>query len=124
MPEKAQRNIFLSYATRDKRSVKAVIDQLKKRGIVAEDDEFVDPSKIVVPGASIRGELREAIRAASKVVVLWSGAGAESELVNYEAGMARALDKPMVLVVPKGGATGVPSELADLPVFELLPKGP
>ena len=114
--------IFISYAMGDRPRIEKVIAELKVRGVVREGDKIMEPTKEFVPGSSIRGELRKAIQAASKVVV-WSGAGAESQWVNYETGMAAALGKPIIVVVPKGVASRIPANLADIQVIELPNDG-
>ncbi len=111
--------IFISYAMGDRPRLKTVISELKARGVVGESDKITEPHAVFIPGSSIRGALREAIQAASKVVVVWSGAAAESQWVNYEAGMAEALGKPIVVVVPKGEARQIPAGLSDIQVIEL-----
>src|SRR5712691_5542650 len=95
-------SVFISYAMDDKPRIKKVIEELKTGQIIEEGDKIVDTSDIFVPGSSLRTQVRKAIEAASKVVVVWSGAGAESDWVNYETGMAEALAKPILVVVPKG----------------------
>lgn len=112
-------NIFLSYAIDDKSRIRKVIHELKSKGLVEADDTIIDSSEIFVPGSSLRGVLRQAIEAASKVVVVWSKAGAGSDWVNYEAGMADALGKPILVVVSKGEGRRLPDSLAANQVIEL-----
>ena len=65
------------------------------------------------------GMLREAIENASKFVVVWSDAAYTSEWVNYETGMAEALGKPILVVVPKGETSRVPGNLKETQVIEI-----
>jgi hypothetical protein len=51
--------------------------------------------------------------------VVWSGAAGASGWVNYEAGMADALDKPITVVVPKGEVARVPGNLGETKIIEL-----
>jgi hypothetical protein len=111
--------IFISYAIGDSSRIQSVISELRTRGLVGETDKITKPETVFVPGASIRGALREAIEAASKVVLVWSDAAADSQRVNYEAGMAEALGKPILLVVSKGKAKRIPANLSDIQVVEL-----
>jgi|SRR5205085_11155831 len=98
MPEK----IFLSYAHEDRHLVQEVLDALRKHELVtAKDVVFLDPYDSVLPG-DIRKIIKEQISSASKVVIIASDHSAESEWVNYEAGMAAALDKPIVIFGRKG----------------------
>jgi hypothetical protein len=112
-------SVFISYAQDDKSRIRKVIGELRSRGIVKEGDEITYAPEIFVPGSSIRGQVRKAIEASSKVVLVWSGAGAESDWVNYEAGMAEALGKPIVVVIPKGGMPRIPSNLDGIEILEL-----
>ncbi len=112
-------SVFISYATDDKPRIRKVIDELKSRKMIEEDDKIIETSDVFVPGSSVRAQVREAIEAASKVVVLWSGAGAEADWVNYETGMAEALGKPILFVVTKGEVSRVPRDLADSQIIEL-----
>jgi hypothetical protein len=112
-------SVFLSYAMNDKSWIKKVIGELKLRGIVKQDEKIIHASDVFVEGSSVRAQMRKAIEAASKVVIVWSGAGAESDWVNYETGMAEALGKPIFIVVPKQEASSVPRELENIQVVEL-----
>jgi len=135
--------VFLSYAFDDKRKVRKVIAQLKARGILSPNDKVVDTSAVVVPGSSMRGQLREAfermtkaeaarylgeslrgqireaIENASKFIVVWSDAANTSDWVNYETGMAEALGKPILVVVAKGETSRVPVNLKETQVVEI-----
>src|SRR6266852_4938579 len=112
-------SVFISYALDDKPRIRKVIDELKSRKMIEEDDKIIETSDVFVPGSSVRAQVREAIEAASKVVVLWSGAGAEADWVNYETGMAEALGKPILVVIPKGGASKLPRTLENSQIIEL-----
>jgi hypothetical protein len=112
-------SVFLSYAFRDKPRIKKVIKELKAMGAVKEDDEIIDSAEMFEPGTSVRAQVREAIDAASKVVIVWSGSAAGSGWVNYETGMAEALGKSILIAVPKGEAMRLPSNLEGIRVVEL-----
>ncbi len=103
----------------DKPHISKVIRELKTKRIIEENDKIVDTSDIFVPGSSVRTQVRKAIEAASKVVVVWTGAGAEADWVNYETGMAEALGKPILVVIPKGGASKLPRTLENSQIIEL-----
>ena len=112
-------SVFISYAVHDKPYVERVIRELKSRKMVGENEMIIDTSKITHAGDNVREKVRRAIETASKVVVVWSGAAAGSNWVNYEAGMADALDRPILVVLPKGAAAQLPSNLRDRQVLEL-----
>ena len=111
--------VFISHAAHDKSRVRKVIGELKVRGVLGDRDKIIDTTDLFVQGSSIRGQVQKAIEDASKVIVIWSDAGAESEWVNYETGMAEALGKPMFVVIPKGERSSLPIHLADTQVIEL-----
>lgn len=94
--------IFLSYASADRALVSGVLDELRKHQVVTEEDVvFLDPHHLK-PGADFRRMVKEQINSASKVVIIASDHSAASEWVNYEAGMAAALEKPIVILGRKG----------------------
>jgi TIR domain len=111
-------SVFLSYAFKDKPRIRKVLDQLKAIGMLSPHEEVIDTSAVLV-GASWRGEVRKAIENASKFVVVWSDAAHMSDWVNYETGMAEALGKPILVVVPKGGTSRVPGNLKETQVIEV-----
>lgn len=111
-------NIFISYAHADAFRVEDIKHELRRLGIVHDGDRFIDPNHVAVPGSSLRGVLRKEIEAASMVVVLWGREASASANVNYEAGMADALDKPIVLVVPEGEASRPRLGASDMRVVE------
>ena len=111
--------IFFSYSMNDESRMRKVINELKSKGIVGKSDEIIYTSAIVDPGSSIRQEVRKAIERSSKVLVFWSDAGAESDWVNYETGMAEALGKPILFIVPKSEASVLPRELEHAQIVEL-----
>ncbi len=94
--------IFLSYANEDRDLVRDVLDALRKHQLVTgKDVVFLDPHDLA-PGDNVRRMIKEQISSASKVVIIASDHSAGSEWVNYEAGMAAALDKPIVVLGRKG----------------------
>lgn len=112
-------SVFISYSMHDKQKLARVVGELRSRGVVGENDQLVYAPDVFVPGSSMRGQVRDAIAAASKVVVVWSDAGAGSDWVNYETGMAEALGKPIYIVIPKGAASRVPAGIEHLQVLEV-----
>ena len=107
--------VFISYAYKDRKHLKKVRKALESSGI--------EVSIPVIPGSSIRGALRSAIESASRVVVVWTEAAANSSYVNYEAGMAEALGKSIIVVVPETSAPELPLNLRDVQVMKLKSDG-
>src|SRR4051794_25067620 len=102
----------------DKTKIRKVLDKLNARGILSPHDVWFDSSAIVA-GSNWRKQIREAIESASKFVVVWSDAADKSDWVNYETGMAEALGKPILVVVPKGEMARIPENLKETQVIEL-----
>ncbi len=119
MPKTHTSDVFISYATQDKPRLGKVIGELKRRGILEEQDKIIDNSEVFLAGSTVRDNLRKTIQDADKVIIWWSDASAMSDWVNYEAGMAYALGKPTVFVVSKGGRTRLPRSLMEDQVVEI-----
>ncbi|HJU20842.1 MAG TPA: toll/interleukin-1 receptor domain-containing protein [Stellaceae bacterium] len=115
----AQASIFISYASGDKPRINSVIEKLKAKDIIAEDDTIIYAEELFASGSNFREKIRKAIADASKVVVVWSKAGACSGWVGYETGMAAALEKPILMVIPKGEESRLPKDLGDVQTCEL-----
>lgn len=113
--------IFVSYAHQDRDLVKGVLRALRQRGIVtAEDVVILDPHDFE-PGENIRRTIKDQISSASKVVIIDSANSAKSEWVNYEAGMAAALEKPIFIMGRKGSGktASLISALANVQSIEI-----
>jgi nucleoside 2-deoxyribosyltransferase len=119
--------IFLSYARQDRRLVGAVQRALLKNGIVERDDTvIVGPHQQLRRGmTNFRKTIKEQIGSASTVVIIVSNHSANSVWVNYEAGMAAALGKPIVLIGKKvsGKATTAFKALGNVQSIEIEDKG-
>ncbi len=111
--------IFISHAHQDKHLIPKVMAELEREGIIEKENQFIDTESVMVPGSSIRGMLRNSINEASKVILLWTEHSSTSQFLNYEAGMAEALDKQIIVVVPKGNLRNLPFNLSELQVFEV-----
>jgi hypothetical protein len=94
--------IFLSYARQDRGLLGAVQRALRKHGIAGNDVVIMDPHQKLKAGSNVRKMIKDQISSASKVVIIGSENSANSVWVNYEAGMAAALGKPIVIVGKKG----------------------
>lgn len=95
--------IFLSYAYQDRGIVEKVAGLLKEHGHMDTDDmSFIDPQVDIEGGSDIREAILRKMRSASKVVIIVTSNSAKSQWVNYEAGMASALSKPIILIRSKG----------------------
>jgi hypothetical protein len=84
--------VFLSYSSQDRHLVEPVIAQLP--GLRMTDSLESE----LRPGDDVRAIIRDRVQSANEVVVFWSEAAATSQYVQYELGMADALDKPIIIV--------------------------
>lgn len=112
-------SVFLSYTRHDRLHVDKIIKTLKAQGLLNEQASIVAPSDSYPSGTSVRSALRSAIESASKVVLVWSDDSANSQYVNYEAGMAEALGKPIILAVLGRKSLPLPADLKTAQVIEI-----
>ena len=118
--------IFLSYAHQDQAIAARVEDHLRKHGLVTTADvEILDPQTGIQAGGDIREMIKAQIMAASRVVIITSPSSAQSQWVNYEIGMASALGKPIVAIVPRHnrGTTDFLTNLGDVRTIEIDDAG-
>ncbi len=74
----------------------------------------------MTPFSFFREVIKKQIQSASKVVVIYTSNTESSQWVNYEVGIADALDKPVIVVGAKGsGKTTLLSALKHLNLIEL-----
>jgi len=98
-----KQRVFISYAHQDR----AFVETLKTRlgDILAEPVQALDVLDVqssVGPGENIRDAIQSAMREASTVVIVSSPASDSSQWVSYEAGLADALGKDVVIVGRRG----------------------
>ena len=95
------KKVFLSYAYQDRDIAKQVSRLLKEHGYDTDDISFIDPQVDTEIGDDIRALIKQQMCSASNVVIIVTPNSAKSQWVNYEAGMASALDKPIILIRSK-----------------------
>lgn len=115
----SKNKVFLSFSECDRAFAAATIEKLESLNLIRGEDEVLTDKDVSTEGASWRDALRTTIDAASTVVLLWSKAASQSASVNYEAGMADALGKRMIVVLPEGETTPIPSDLQNVHIVEL-----
>ncbi len=97
MPDK----VFLSCANQDKSTLNRLRDFLRTLKVIAGSEIFLpDYENFFTIGANIRQKLQETIRESDKVVVILTETSVDSPFLNYEIGLAEALGKPIIVVVP------------------------
>ena len=95
--------VFLSYSHADRSLARRVEKHLK--GLLkskSQDFVVIDERQSVSVGEDIRKSLKAAMDSANTVVFLASPKSDGSQWMNYEAGLADALGKRMVVISPKG----------------------
>jgi hypothetical protein len=112
-------NIFVSYAQRDRQLADEALEHLRRRRLIAPDDNVFTDHASFAAGDDFRDATRAAIADADKVFVIWSREAANSKWINYEVGMADALRKKLVIVVPKAYADTVPKNLQFAQIVEV-----
>lgn len=91
--------IFVSYAPDDRGVLDNLEQKLRKHGVIgSEPVSIIDIQTEVKPGDNFREAIQKQIQSASKVVVIHSETSESSQWVNYEAGMADALNKPIFVI--------------------------
>ena len=95
------KKVFLSYAYQDRDIVKQVSRLLQESGHDTDDTSFIDLRIDTKIGDDIREAIKQQMCSASNVVIIVTPNSAKSQWVNYEAGMASALDKPIILIKSK-----------------------
>ena len=95
------KKVFLSYAYQDRDIAKQVSRLLQESGHDTDDTSFIDLRIDTKIGDDIREAIKQQMCSASNVVIIVTLNSAKSQWVNYEAGMASAFDKPIILIKSK-----------------------
>ena len=86
--------VFIYYAYQDDDQIDKLKSKLAEKGIISNETVVYDYSqRPMIPGSSLRGTIRKSLESSSTVVVYWTKNSSASDYVNYEMGMADALDK-------------------------------
>jgi len=114
-------HIFLSYSQQDEGKIAAIIKNLSQRESY-NGNELSLITHELKESEDARQVIKRSISQADTVVVVWTLAGAHSNWVNYEAGMADALGKKIIVVRPDQNSPALPANLdsANIQVVDLL----
>lgn len=114
-------SVFISYSRRDADLANSVAAALERLGFHA-----LDPGRELQPGDDLRKAIRAAIKRSDAVVMLVaSPQSLASSWSLYEAGMAEALGKKVMVLLPNThSVTELPADVASSPIVELDPKAP
>jgi hypothetical protein len=108
-------DVFLSFAASDRDRVEPALSKLQQPDL-AEVHFSSDSDAWTVefqPGDDFRASIRDRVQSANQVVVFWSAEAAASHWVQYELGMADALDKPITIVQLDQTAPDLPAHLQE-----------
>ena len=97
-----KQKVFLSYAHEDMAFVKAITDKLPEiLQIDPNNLEVIDSQTNVNVGEDLRSKIKRDMEGAGSVVIFSSPHSEKSQWVSYEAGMAEALGKNVLIVGQK-----------------------
>ncbi len=111
------KRVFLSYAHDDRVFARQLATLLQQRGVVVTSNDAT-----ATRGREIDDTLRQAIADVSALVLLIPPQRASDRNITwFEAGAAKALDKPVLAVLPPShapGSTDLPTDLAGLLILD------
>jgi nucleoside 2-deoxyribosyltransferase len=117
------KKIFLSYSMKDENKIASIVKTLRQHESVSGKDlTVVNPLGPSIHSEDVRKRIKRSIEEADAVVVVWTPTSATSSWVNYEAGMADALGKQIIVVRPDKTAPALPANLQSVQVVDLKGK--
>lgn len=96
------KKLFISYSHKDYYKVPKVIEKLKTKIPELKDAVVWDPTSDLSAGDDFRKEIKKQISSSDFYVLFWTKNAADSPWVLYEAGMADARGKSIVIVAEQG----------------------
>jgi TIR domain len=115
----SEQRVFLSYSADDRPLVESAVKWLRESELGSADVD--DPAKWGAVGDDVRTVIRDRIRRADTVVLVWSDRAAKSAWVQYQVGMAQALDVPIRVLVADDSQAKLPMGLGKTKVIKLEP---
>jgi len=116
---KRSTNVFVSYARADASRLDVILKSLIAKGVITEEDRILKETDLPAKHRALRKEVRRQIQSASKLIVIWGTASANSQWVNYEIGLADALGKPIIAVISTNDAVVLPANLQNVQVVKV-----
>ena len=92
------KRIFISYSQKDHYKISEVIEKLQKEIPEFKDAEVWDPISKLSVGTDFRKEIKKQILSSDLYVLLWTEDSATSPWVLYEAGIADAVGKQIIII--------------------------
>lgn len=116
------KRVFISHSMDDRPLVKSALKWLRESELgTAEID---NPMELNASGEDMRSLIRDKIRQADTVLLLWSDQAAESAWVQYEVGMAQALGVPILVLMAGGSRAELPAGLANGNIIKIESSKP
>jgi nucleoside 2-deoxyribosyltransferase len=114
------KQVFLSYAFTDRDLAQTTIQKLQKQGVLRNESlENIDSAQTISFDGDIREGIKERIQKSDIVILVWSKDAARSPWVQYEVGMAQALERPILIARADKSAPDLPAELNENQIIEL-----
>ena len=116
-----KRSVVISYGHRDADVAKRVRKALKHLGLAT-----LDPARKLGPGHDFRKTIQSAIKGADAIIMLAvTPHHLSSSWMSYEAGIAEALGKRVMLLLPnKYPTTELPADFASAQIVDFDPQAP
>ena len=114
------RKVFISYSAKDRELVDSVMKWLRASNL--SPAEVDDPVNWGATAEDVRTVIRKRIARSDTLLLVWSKRASESAWVQYEIGMAQALEKPIVVLLAGGSPLELPEDLAETQHVELDTK--
>lgn len=117
------KKIFISSSWKDLERTREALKKLQEEGVLGSETVSSVQNPIESDsGTDIRNEIKKRIGGSSIVVLIWSKEAAHSPWVQYELGMAKALEVPIVVVWADKAAPQLPTEIEGSRVVQLDTK--
>ncbi|SRR5713101_37442 len=114
------KDIFISYASNDRLLAQNTMRQLHRKGLL--ENEYIEHLEgVEKPGEAkyLREKIKERILRSDLVVLIWSKDAAKSPWVQYEVGMAKALERPILIAWADKSAPELPTEIKENQIVRL-----
>jgi TIR domain len=112
-------SVFISHARADAPRLERIVKTLIENGVINRETRILKEEDLPAGNRARREDVKRTIQSASKVVVVWGDASAGSQWVNYEIGLADALGKPIIAVLPYGREIALPPNLPKVQIVRI-----
>lgn len=114
------KQVFISFAWEDRGLVNEALKELRKKNVLVPEtlsnlEDVFEKNET----AYIRNQIKNRISNSNTFVVIWSKQAADSPWVQYELGMAQALNIPTIVALTESKAPQLPAGLKDIQVVRL-----